>query len=62
MMTNKIKSQKRKVDNIVATMKRFIDQRAKDYCSWMNDQLPCKQRKIMQSIIKQAKKINEQEL
>jgi len=62
MMTHEVESQKRKVDRIVLTMRRFLQQRARDYCSWRNEKLPSKQRKIMQSIIKQAKKINEETL
>jgi hypothetical protein len=56
------KSQNIKIDRLMKTMHNFFEQRKKDHCGWYNGRLKSKQRKYMQSIIKQAKKINEETL
>lgn len=56
------KSQNIKIDRLMKTMHNFFEQRNKDNCGWYNRRLMPKQRKYMASIIKQAKKLNEETL
>jgi len=57
-----MQSEKAKIDRLTKTLQSFFDTRSKERMSWLNDRLPPKQRKVMISIIQQAKKIDENSL
>jgi hypothetical protein len=46
-------------ERLVQTMRRFLAQREKDGVTRINGRLPTKQRKFMDSILKQAKAISQ---
>lgn len=53
---------KSKIDRLTKTMKSFFDKRKEENFMWCNEGLPVKQRKVMISLIKQAKRIDEDSL
>jgi hypothetical protein len=57
-----MQSEKAKIDRLTKTLRSFFDTRSKERMSWLNDRLAPKQRKVMISIIQQAKKIDENSL
>ena len=57
-----MKHERAKIDRLTQTMRSFFVKREKDGKSWLNERLPTNQRKAMISIIKQAKKIDENSL
>jgi hypothetical protein len=51
-----------KIERLTKTMNGFFRKRQEENCAWMNGRLPAKQREAMISLIKQAKKIDENSL
>jgi len=51
-----------KIDRLKKTLRSFTDAGVKEGCSFINDRMPTKQRRLMISLIKQAKKIDENQL
>jgi len=56
------KSQNVKIRKLISSMLRFQYLQNMEFGSWYNERLLAKQRKIMKSIIEQAKNINEETL
>jgi hypothetical protein len=51
-----------KIERLTNTMRSFFKKRRDDGVAWRNERLPPNQRKAMISLIKQAKKIDENSL
>lgn len=52
-------SERAKIDRLTKTMALFFEKRRENRMVWFNGRLPISQRKVMVSLIKQAKKIDE---
>jgi len=57
-----LKHEYAKIERLTKTMRGFFEKRDKDGVSWRNDRLPPNQRRTMISLIRQAKKIDENSL